>query len=276
MKYFTKKWDDYINKEWKEYVGEERINVSSIKELYECNFTEELLESEFNKYYDAKKKYVSMYDYFEKEFGEYEKIKILSRDKEYEKYIERFSKLVKEFTNTLYYNSIDNLNNDDIKLLVLGKVNFITKETLEKKSISPRKLINKFISTYDEFCSKNKIMLPIKELDYFYFHDARIYLYEVKDNRIILDIDSDWDFNSSIKIEFIDATISEDLSKDMKLSNNSIDIYTADIRYYVDFGYYCYFELLIDDPNMMKMKKKKIIITSKDIIVVEHKTNDNY
>lgn len=33
MKYFTKKWDDYINKEWKEYLGEEIINISFIEEL---------------------------------------------------------------------------------------------------------------------------------------------------------------------------------------------------------------------------------------------------
>lgn len=88
-----------------------------------------------------------------------------------------------------------------------------------------------------------------KELEYFEFHDVRIYLYDFKDNRIVLDIDSNWDFNSSIKLEFIEAVISEDLSGDMELSNNSIDIYTANIRYYVDFRYYCYFELIINDPN---------------------------
>ena len=115
-----------------------------------------------------------------------------------------------------------------------------------------------------------------KELEYFEFRGARIYLYDFKDNRIVLDIDLDWDFNSSIKLEFIEAIISEDLSGDMELSNNSIDIYNADIRYYVDSGYYCYFELIINDPSIIGVKRKDITITSKDIIVIKHKTNDNY
>ena len=86
MNKFTKKWDKYINLEWKENLIPKAISVIYPSEIYDGNFNEKLLQEEFEKYYNSKVRYSSMYDDFEKKFKDYEKIELLSKEEEFKNY----------------------------------------------------------------------------------------------------------------------------------------------------------------------------------------------
>lgn len=294
MKKFTKKWDDYINLEWKDSLLPKKISVIYPAEIYDGNFCEEILNEEFEKYYYAKKKYSSMYDYFEKEFDDYEEIELLSKEDEYKKYVKTVDEQAKKYRDEFIqkiseYSSIDfenykiedletfNIEDVDFKLLALGRVNLITRD-IYRKSMPQYSLIlatentdklydvvfdiniNKFLTSYDDYYSneylyRDNISL-IDDLCISYCHEYRVLNFTYNDNQVIMySLD---DFYGIKKLIFEDVSFIDDFYKYFNVEGNKISIIDHYVQRYDD----CY-----------NIKFKCIFRTSidKDLLLEEHK-----
>lgn len=269
MNKFTKKWDEYINSEWKENLITKKLSIIYPQEVYDGIFNEELLQEEFEKYYDSKVRYSSMYDTFEKEFEDYEKIELLSKEEEFEKYKkaieEKAEQYKKEFIQKIEeYSENDfdnykiknlekfNIDTADFKLLALGKVNKDTRDTYRKSMPQYQMIlatedndklydvefdinINKFLTTYEEFFNNgfdNKNILYIDELCEAYCDEYKILNIKQESNYATIELLKYDDM--IIKLTFKNSTIPEDFLKTYENNKNNIYITSHYIKKYSD------------------------------------------
>lgn len=297
MEKFTKKWDDYINLEWKDYLFPKKISVIYPKEIYDGNFCEAILNEEFEKYYFAKKKYTSMYDYFEKEFEDYEKIELLSKEEEYKKYVKAVDEQAEKFKNEFMkkiseYSSCDfdnykierleayNIEDIDFKLLSLGKVNLMTRDTY-RKSMPQYSLIlatentdklydvvfdiniNKFLTSYDDYYSNESLykdnISMIDDLCVSYCHEYKVSNFTYNGNQVI--ICSMDDFCTLKKLIFEEVIFIDDFYKYFNVEGNKISIVDHYVQRYDDcynVKFKCIFRTSIDNDLLLKEHKFEI------------------
>lgn len=299
MEKFTKKWDNYINLKWKEYLTPKKISVIYPNEIYDGIFNNDLLNQEFEKYYDSKQKYCSMYDCFKETFEDYEKIELLSKEEEYTKYVntvnnkakqlkDDFIKKISEYSEDDFKNyNINKLEDFDIetadfKLLALGKINLATRDVY-RKSMPQYKLIlstentdqlynvildidtNKFLTSYEEFFN-NKGIKYIDEINDFYTDEYKILDFNIQNNNIVIKVLND---NSEvIELNFKNATTDDEFNKQYNINNQEISITTHYIKQYSDC-YYIVFNLIIryyESSNLI-VKNDKIEISYKNLDV---------
>lgn len=269
MNKFTKKWDEYINSEWKENLIPKKLSIIYPQETYIGIFSEELLQEEFEKYYNSKVRYSSMYDTFEKEFEDYEKIELLTKKEEFEKYKktieEKAEQYKKDFVQKVEeYSAVDfenynikaletfNIEKADFKLLALGKINKETRD-IYRKSMPQYQMIlatedndklydvefdidiNKFLTTYEEFFSNgfdNKNISYIDELCEAYCDEYKILNIKQESNNATIELLKYDDM--IIKLNFKKSTIPEEFFKIYENNKNNIYITSHYIKKYSD------------------------------------------
>ena len=269
MNKFTKKWDKYINLEWKENLIAKAISVIYPSEIYDGNFNEKLLQEEFEKYYNSKVRYSSMYDDFEKKFKDYEKIELLSKEEEFKNYKksieEKAEQYKKDFIQKIEeYSAVDfnqykiqslesfNIEDADFKLLALGKVNKETRDTYRKSMPQYQMIlatedsdklydvifdidINKFLTTYEDFFNNefdDKNISYIDELCEAYCDEYEFLNIKQESNNVTIEL-LKYDDNI-IKIIFENANIQEEFLKKYKNNQNNIYVTTHYIKKYSD------------------------------------------
>lgn len=239
MNFYTKKWKDYIYSNFKEFINcSDADCLDVLDKNYTGEYTDELLEKEFEKYYNAKVKYVSLCDYFNEEFGNYEKIQLLSKEEEFKNYQERFKNYLKElkeiqdnaYANNITYFTQEN-KNTDLRLLALNKTKGQELESWFYRSLSNK--VNGFLSGRKDII-KNKFSSLFLETS---FHDAIIYNYKITSDDIILTLKEDNIDNNLYIITLKNArsNISEDQI------NKSI--YSVDYEWFSDLNYHITFNL---------------------------------
>lgn len=199
MKFYTRNWHNYVYQNYYYQVENNLLNlVLRItnaaylrKENMDSKYNDELLKEMFNEYYESKKKYVSSYDYLEKEFNIYEKVNLLSYDEEFKNYKERIEKFVKEVKNAL------NVKETDIECLYLLAINKLNKRTheilldniryLHEKQIHNN--VNTFLTSYDDYIETKKDTIQYKAFKELYnkgFADYSILNYQENKDSIVL------------------------------------------------------------------------------------------
>ncbi len=189
MDFYTRNWYYYIYDNYKDYVinwisyfDAKKVNSSTI-------FTEEILIESFEKYYNAKKEYVSNYDYYAKEFGKYEKIELLDYNTELNNYRNRLNEFVKSTLSKIKDNcKYEKLEND---LMLYGCKYITTKfgnEILKSNRITCS--IDKFLTSYEEYIATKKVDKVFNNIEG--FHDGSILDYQRNDKDISFTVSSEW------------------------------------------------------------------------------------
>ena len=245
MDFYTKKWNDYIYKDWKYYVkciaffGD--YNSCNIQ-IYDGDYDVKLRE-EFDKYYNAKKLYISMYSKFKEEFGDYEEIDILDYEDEFVEYKNRVlyyaSELMDTIKKNIGLNKFDELKDIDFNLLLLGYVDSNNYDKIIKyyKRIFNR--ANGFLSSGYENDEYLKKYIDNKLFD-IWFHDCILVDIKVNDNNIILIIEDGYYPYDKIYYLTLEGVVSNDINKNII----PFDILGLDI-YYNNNKFYLY----IDESN---------------------------
>lgn len=277
MKFYTKAWKDYIYNNWKvaiEYCFfvTAAKNLNNSKDIiYDGIYSDRLRDECFNKYYELKKRYVSSLEEISKNNDKYEKVELLSIDKEKELYnirIDESAKLNKnkllEVIKILEDNEIKidlNINDVDFKLLALGKVNSKTfdfyknlrdvfcklleeNQELIKEYTSKLKNFELIVVNTNAFLTSYTSYLNSKN-DNFYdfeknlsFHDSDIIKYEFINNKLIIEID--WDVNRGIRLIIDNPKIKYYQEIDNDFQEVDIEFDQDDIRDIYSNYYYNY------------------------------------
>lgn len=280
MKFYTKKWFDYVYKNWKKYISQYKIYYESERVDDNYKYTDELLMKEFNEYYKAKSFYISRYTYFKETFGNYEEISLLSYNDELNEYKEKLNNYVKDslkkINNKYKYDKLEN----DLYLYALNKITNKFNDTILRNSFessfSNDYNINKFLTSYSEYfkyrqSSKNKD----DSFDYDIvfetsLHDGKIIDIEIKDKDIIITTISDSISNDQYRYTFTiqDANYNIiDLVQKKKIEEIK-DSYIIELNCYnfEDLKYYIYLE-----TNYMNTFNDKIEFWSDKILVSKKK-----
>jgi len=134
MKFFTRKWKDFIYENYEKFLIEKEDKWYNLYLTYgkeNIIYSDKLLKEKFDIYYNNKKKYVESYEYLKKEFGQYEKIELLT----YEEEFDNFKNRIKTYSERLKQEAFENiqtkecnvtlkdLENTDFRLLALNLYN---------------------------------------------------------------------------------------------------------------------------------------------------------
>lgn len=278
MDFYTKAWKKYIYSDWVEAMSK-KYNISSIRYmygdmfLYEGNYDENLKEAEFNKYYKLKEEYVSLESELKERFGKYEKVRLLSIDEERILYNEKIDKFIEKYKNEVL-NTIDmlrecnievdlDINDIDFNLLALNKVNLRTIKfyqsmrrlykkyledngLLEEEDLDKLKKIdlvvndvNSFLTSYSEYIEyKNNSFY--KFINNKSFHDCKVLKYDVSDDKIIIEIEGQFNRGVRLIINNPKVVIFEKKDEGFVLLEDEFDLEVDDIIDVFSNDYECY------------------------------------
>lgn len=249
MKFYTKKWYDYVYKNYEKYTSY-LMTIRYKEEVDSIEYNADLLINEFNKYYHVKEEYVSKYEYLEKEFGEYEKIELLSYDEELKLYNEKLNNFVKNALEIIdKEDRYDNLEND-LYLFALNKITKNFHKILEKGFLRNNnfKNINAFLTSYYEYFNTRKDSFDFNLVFNHSFHDGIIREYKEIGNDIVIVVDDE--YNNRFTFTIKDAKYNK---INFEGNINSIigkDIMSLSCYNFEDKKYYIYLEI----PAFTKVK----------------------
>lgn len=266
MNFYTKEWVEYIYKEWINYVKFNAFfsdyNAKNL-EIYDGYFDDKLRE-EFDKYYNAKKKYISMYSELEEKFGDYERIKIKSYEEEFDDYRNRVRLYADELRNTIKKNigidKFSEIENIDFSLLLLGYVNSCDYDNVIKYY---KKIFNKANSFlicgygYDEYL-KNYIDEEFFDI---WFHDCELVDIQFNKNDVTLVIeDGYYPYDKVYYLTLVDVVKNDIDKKILPFVILGLDVYYINNKFYlyIDEDYFGSYELvcskiLLDIKNKGKV-----------------------
>ena len=253
MKYFTHKWNEYINKEWSFYVNCNAFfsfKNSKVLICYDGNYNDKLME-EFEKFYAAKKKYVDMYSYFKQEFGDYQEVEL----KSYEDELLDYQNRVDIYSNEL--KKLQKIKDIDFKLLLLGCVDSLHyKEVLTVCDRIFNKA-NAFLMSSEDYENylKNYVSKDLLDIS---LHDSKI-IEVIKDgNNLTLKLDDGYyPYNKIYYLTFVNV-YSSDIDKmelPISIMDNSIYYNNNKYYYYLEGHYYDFYEFVCDDV-LLEVKYK--------------------
>lgn len=263
MTFFSKDWHEYINQEWFIFTNNSAYfdlrNFNDIKE-YNGNYNNKLVE-EFEKYYNAKKLYISMYKEFENKFKYYERVLLLNYNDELTEYKKRVDYYSKELCDNLklWLNDVEfkKIEGCDFRLLLLG---YLDKNYIDNVKFIPKILnrANCFLKNIDDFLYDIKELEVINHDVYKYnFRDTVIYEFDNNHNDLILKIDVGYSH------EFDENVIEINLIVSNTAALENIDLYLLkkiyEIKMYLMNGKsYCYIKFV--DGVFMWLVSEKVIV----------------
>lgn len=246
MKYFTRKWKDYIYTNYEKFLIEKEDKYYNVYLTYGKEiiiYTDQLLKEKFDIYYNTKKKYVDSYKYLEKEFGQYEKIELLT----YEEELINFKERIKIYSERLKKEAFENieikvdvnvtkeeLENVDFRLLALNIHNG------EHYAITSLVTLTNEVMGFLTGMSKNakdNNKLEYEKLDesYIWFHDALVLdIGRTKDYSYVVVLDNEIYY----RITMVNGDANQ-YQGFYEMKNKSFcDINTYEYGYCDDKGYY--------------------------------------
>ena len=258
MNFYNKKWNDYIYDDWKYHVKcisfFADYNSNNI-EVYDGDYDVKLRE-QFDKYYNAKKLYISMYDKLREEFGDYEEIEILDYYDEFIQYKDMVESYANELMDTIKknigLNKFDEFKDIDFNLLLLGYVDSNNYNKIIKyyKKIFNR--ANGFLSGGYENNEYLKKYIDNKLFD-IWFHDCILEDIKVNNDNIILVIEDGYYPYDKIYYLTLEGIVSNDINKDIiPFDILGFDIYFNNNKFYlyIDESYLKCYELVCSNIKL--------------------------
>ena len=269
MDFYTSTWNEYINNNWKDALTK-NFSVCNSK-IYDGNYNDLLKQDTFNKYYNLKRKYVSMESNLEERFGKYEKVELFDREKEFKLFENRIKIIIDNEKNKLFkilellkkYNiELDlDINDVDFNLLSLNKanrstINFYqklinlyhntlfnqTKTRYYKTIIDNLKNIGTIYNNVNSFLTNRDEYMKYKQDNFYEFvkklhlHDVIVTKYDINDKDIIIEFET----GIRLKIFNSDVIITKEVEKGIfKTINLELNL---DILQDVYFNTYLNFE----------------------------------
>jgi len=203
-----------------------KFNITKQEFLYDDRWILEdndyriLINAEYAKFCNNRKKYINSYNDLKFKFDKYEVIDVPDNlVEEYKNYfikVENMADHLKETVvfaiNELLKYDIEfklELSDNDFKLIALNKVTLKIKIFYEKlKKLCNKYSINNavdyiendvnvFLTTYDKYLFSLSDKFDYNVIDNIFFHDCQIYKYEKKDNNILMQ------FNEDCKVKWL-------------------------------------------------------------------------
>lgn len=261
--FFTYKWKEYIEINWGVYVNSFAFfSFKNSVEIKKCDDDyDEILIKEFNKYYNAKKKYVSMYSEFEEKLGTYQEVELKTYEEELEEYKKRVDLFSKELRQAIH-NVVDEdyfmqLKNIDFKLLLLGYVSSSNYEIIIKRFDRVFNKANAFLLGYSDYYEYLEPFVDSKLLD-ISFHDSTI-LEVVKDeNNLKIILEDGYYPYDNIYYLTLKNVLKHELEK-MEIPTcvlgNSIYYNNGMYYFYIDDGSYQVHEFICSEIELDIVKK---------------------
>lgn len=268
MDFYTKEWKEYIYENWqvglpiKFYITQKEFLYDNRK-LKNSEDYKNLINSEYAKFCNNRKKYITSYRELENKFLKYEKINVPNNlEEEYHNYFLKVNKLSNKIKNNtlnaiskLKENNINfnlKLKNEDFTLIALNKVTLKIKMFYENLKDKMKEIekdcfdvdyiecdINAFLTSYDKYLNSLDDKFDYNLLNEIGFHDSYIKKCECEGENIILEIFDNFN-DKKIKMTLINCNLITNI--------NLINRYITFCEYgnYEDYKYYILFSIVSD------------------------------